>query len=76
MSVFDSKQFDVKLQGHAVATWLGAKDDPTLARLLELIRKEKWRGQLQVNYTGNGGVTNVVFTEVRRMVEQKEDLPH
>lgn len=73
---FDSKQFDVKFQGHAIATWRGAKDDATLTQLLKLVRNEKWRGQLQINYTGNGGVTGVVFTEVRRMTEEKEDLPY
>lgn len=73
MIPFDSKQFEVKLQGHAIATWTGPKDDATLARLLELIRREKWRGQLQVNYSGNGGVSTVIFTEVRRMVDDGED---
>ena len=73
MSPFDSKQFEVKLQGCAIATWTGPKDDATLGKLLELIRREKWRGQLQINYVGNGGVNTVVFTEVRRMSEEGED---
>lgn len=76
MSLFDSKQFKVKLQGHAIATWEGPKDTDTLSKLLELIRTEKWRGQLQVNYAGNGGITQIVFTEVRRMTETPESLPY
>ena len=74
MSVFDSKQFEVKLQGHAIAKWLGKKDAATLAQLFSLCLKEKWRGRLEINFPGNGGVTDVVFTEVRRMTETKEDL--
>lgn len=65
-------EFDVKLQGHAIAKYLGPKDSASLSALLDFFRKEKWRGQLQVNFPGNGGINDLSFTEVRRMVEEKE----
>lgn len=76
MSPFDSKQFDVKLEGRAIATWRGPKDDATLTQLLALVRREKWKGDLRISYAGNGGVSNVVFDEMKRITETKEDLPY
>lgn len=60
---FDTKQFSIKKEEVATAKWLGPKDDSSLAKLLGLFRREKWRGQLQINYVGNGGINDVVFTE-------------
>ena len=78
MTPFDSKQFEIKREDQAVARWTGPKDDETLAQLLTLFRTERWRGQLSINYTGNGGISDVVFTErkSRRITENKEDLPY
>ena len=78
MTPFDSKQFEIKREDQAIARWTGPKDDETLAQLLELFRREKWRGQLVVNYSGNGGVSDIVFTErkLRRLIEEKEDLAY
>jgi hypothetical protein len=78
MSPFDSKQFEVKREDQAIAKWVGAKDDATLAKLLTLFRSEGWRGQLVINYPGNGGVNDVIFTErkARRVVEDAESLPY
>jgi hypothetical protein len=39
-------------------------------------KREKVRGQLQINFTGNGGVTDIVLDEKRRMTQEKEDLPY
>jgi hypothetical protein len=61
--MFDTKQFVIKKESVAVARWTGEKDDLTLSQLLALFRREKWRGQFQINYPGNGGVQSVVFTE-------------
>ena len=74
--MFDSKQFDIKREDQAIATWTGPKDDATLAELLTVFRQEKWRGQFVISYSGNGGVTSVVFTErkARRIVET--ELPY
>jgi hypothetical protein len=69
-------EFDIKLQGHAIATWTGAKDAATIAKLFEFFRVNKWRGKFEINFPGNTGVNGVQFTEVRRMSEQPEDLPY
>lgn len=78
MTPFDSKQFEIKREDQAIARWTGPKDDATLAQLLDLFRKERWKGQLVVSYSGNGGVSDVVFTErkARRIIEDREDLPY
>ena len=65
-------EFDVRLQGHAVAKYLGPKDAISIAKLYEFFRREKWRGQLIMNFPGNGGVNgDIIFTEVRRMSESE-----
>ncbi len=64
-------EFDIKLQGHAIAKYLGPKDD--VGKLHEFFRHEKWRGRLIVDYPGNGGVNDITFDEMRRMSEEKSD---
>ena len=64
-------EFDVRLQGHAVAKYLGPKDAISIAKLYEYLRTDKWRGQLVINLPGNSGVNDVIFTEVRRMSESE-----
>lgn len=59
---FDPK-FDVKMEAHAVARYVGPKDDASLAQLLAFFRSERWRGALVINYPGNSGVQDVTFTE-------------
>jgi hypothetical protein len=68
-------EFDIKMQGHAIATWTGAKDHETIRKLFEFFRINKWRGKFEVNFPGNGGVNTVQFTEVRRMTEPVGDEP-
>jgi len=63
---FDSKQFEIKREDLSIATWTGSKDNATLAQLIALFRAEKWRGKLVINFSGNGGVTDIVFTEAKR----------
>jgi hypothetical protein len=77
MEKFDP-EFHLTLQGHAIAKYLGprspkdAEYDNHIERLHEFFRAKKWKGQLVINYPGNGGVNDIVFTEVRRMTEEKE----
>jgi len=68
---FDSKQFEIKREDSAIAKWTGPKDNGTLAELICLFRRENWRGQFVVNFPGNGGVNDVIFTErkLRRVAE-------
>jgi len=78
VSPFDSKQFEVKREDQAIAKWVGPKDDVTLGQLLALFRIEKWKGQFTISYSGNGGVSDVVFTErkQRRLAEDAPELPY
>lgn len=62
-------EFDVKLQGHAIAKYLGDKSAANVAQLYQFFREKKWRGKLEINFPGNGGVNDIVFTEVRRATE-------
>lgn len=78
MPPFNSKQFEIKREDQAIAKWTGPKDDETLAQLLALFRRERWRGQLVINYPGNGGINDVVFTERKtpRFTENREDTAY
>jgi hypothetical protein len=73
MTPFDSKQFEIKREDQAIAKWVGPKDDATLCQLLELFRDEHWRGELVISYPGNGGVSNVIFTERKMRRAEKVD---
>ncbi len=64
-------EFDVKLQGHAIAKYLGDKSAANVAQLYQFFRGKKWRGKLEINFPGNGGVNDIVFTEVRRATEDR-----
>ena len=59
-------QMEMKMEGHCRARWTGSKDVKTIAELFEFYRTEGWRGQWVINFPGNGGVTEIIFTEVRR----------
>ena len=78
MTPFDSKQFEIKREDQAIARWTGPKDEATLAQLIALFIREKWKGRFEVNFPGNGGINDVVFTErkPRRIAEGREDLPY
>ena len=69
---FDPK-FDVKMDAQATAKYLGPKDDNSLSDLISFFRKERWRGALVINWPGNGGVNDVVFTERKpaQMIEKE-----
>ena len=78
MSPFDSKQFEVKREDQAIARWIGPKDDETIAQLLDLFRREKWKGQLVISMPEMVVVSDVVFTDARcaGSWKTKEDLPY
>ena len=40
------------------------------------VSARKSEGGLQINFTGNGGVTDIILDEKRRMSEEKEDTPY
>ncbi len=66
-----SPEFTIKTEGHSHAHFTGGRDGDSLKSLHEFIRREKWRGQLTISYAGNGGVTDVIFHEVRRATIDK-----
>ena len=76
MSPFDPK-CDVKLQGRAIAHYRGPKTpkdpeyDNHIGRLHEYLLRNHWQGHLEINYTGNGGVQDVLFTEIKPATEIK-----
>lgn len=64
---FDPK-FDIKMQGRAIARYLGPRDPESVRSLFEWCKRERVRGQLQINFN-QGGVTDIILDEVRRMSE-------
>lgn len=67
MSQFDPK-FSIKMQGRAIARYLGPRDPESIRELFLWCKRERVLGQLQINFS-QGGVTDIVLDEVRRMTE-------
>jgi hypothetical protein len=65
-------KFEIKLEGHAKAKFVGVKDGATVGQLFDYFRANKWKGRFEINFPGNGGVNDIIFTEVRRAVEVAE----
>ncbi len=59
-------QLDFKMDARCVSRWKGAKDSKTIAELFDYFRTEGWRGEMRIGFPGNGGVSEVLFDEVRR----------
>ena len=66
-----SPEFTTKMEGHSYAHFSGERDGDSVKSLHEFIKREKWRGQLTISYAGNGGVTDIIFHEVRRATLDK-----
>ena len=58
-------QMELSFEGRARAKWLGAKDAKTISDLFEFYRTQGWRGQWRINFSGNGGVSEIIFDEIR-----------
>lgn len=69
MSVFDPK-FSITMQGRALARYLGPRDPKSIMDLVLWCKRERVRGQLQINFS-QGGVSDIVLDEVRRMTEER-----
>lgn len=65
-------EFSLKMEGRCYARYLGPKDPDSIRELYDFLRREKWRGQLQINMVGNGGVNDIVFDEVRKITDSGE----
>lgn len=61
-------EFTVKMEGRAIGRYMGPRDADTLLELILWCKRVKVRGQLQINFS-QGGVSDVVLDEVRRMTE-------
>lgn len=59
-------QFTVKMEGRAISEFSTREDLTTLAGWL---KHNKWRGELKLQFAGNGGITSVVFEEKKRMTD-------
>lgn len=62
-------EFHIRLEGRAIARYLGPRDPESVRDLFLWCKKEKVRGQLQINFS-QGGVTDIVLDEKRRMTEE------
>lgn len=66
-----SPEFTIRTEGHSHAHFSGPRDPDSIRALYEFLRREKWRGQLLISFAGNGGVTDIIFHEVRRATIEK-----
>jgi len=64
-------EFETKMEGRAYAHFRGSRDAESIKKLFEFLKREKWRGSLMVHFAGNGGVTDVIFEEVKKMSVEK-----
>lgn len=64
-------EFNIKMEGRSYAHFTGPRDPETMKGLYEFLKREKWRGSLTIHFAGNGGVTDVIFEEVKKMSVEK-----
>lgn len=64
--------YSTKATGHVIATFNGPKTAAEIAKVVDWIRAKGWRGCLQVNVPGNGGINSIVFAESPKAL--KEDI--
>lgn len=55
--------FSTKATGHVTATFNVPKTPAEIAKVVDWIRGKGWKGCLQINMPGNGGINSVVFAE-------------
>lgn len=58
--------FIVSMKGQAISTF---SSDENIHNLVHWLKENKWRGQLSINFPGNGGISAPTFTETKRMTE-------
>jgi len=64
-------EFSIKMEGRSYAHFTGQRDAETIKKLYEFLKRENWRGRLMIHFAGNGGVTDVIFEEVKKMTIEK-----
>lgn len=65
--------FSTKATGHVTATFSGPKTTEEIAKVVDWIRAKGWRGCLQLNLPGNGGVNSVIFAESPKALRDDVD---
>jgi len=65
-------EFNVKMEGHAFAHFTGERDPETIKKLYAYLRANNWKGCLKIHFPGNGGVTDVMFEEIKKMTVDKQ----
>lgn len=66
-----TSQFALQRGKHTFARYTGPCDEETIRNLYIFIRRVQWRGQLYINFSGNGGVTNIIFTDDTKLISKK-----
>lgn len=56
-------QFTIKATGQVIAEFSNISTASQVAQVFEWVRKEQWKGCLQIHFPGNGGVQGVKFAE-------------
>lgn len=65
--------YEVKATGHVTATFKDSATPAQIANVVEWIKKQKWRGVLQVHCVGNGGINAVVFAESPKALKENAE---
>jgi hypothetical protein len=71
---FDPK-LEIKKTGNVTAEFKGAKTPENLAEFYVWIKEQKWKGCLELNFVGNGGVNGWIFREAPIKLAETE-LPY
>jgi hypothetical protein len=76
MMPFEPK-FTVTKAKHISAEFKNIRTPEDFAALYQWLKAQKWRGALETNFAGNGGVNSVIFREhpIRERLAETE-LPY
>jgi hypothetical protein len=66
--------FSTKATGHVTATFNVPKTPEEIARVVDWIRGKGWKGCLQINMPGNGGVSSVIFAETAKPLREEAEI--
>lgn len=58
------------LQPHAnrtLARYTGPRDPESIHLLYIFLRQQQWKGMLNICFTGNGGITDITFTDDKKL---------
>jgi hypothetical protein len=67
-------EFEIKATGHVTATFKGTATPAHIANVVEWVKRQQWRGVLQINYVGNGGINSIVFAESPKALKENGEI--